>query len=97
MRFEWNNKKEKLNIQKHGVTFEQASYVFADQYSLNKFDDKHSEHEDRWIILGKSLNQTLLLVVHTFRNNNGIEFVRIISARKATKNEKQTYQKRCPR
>ena len=47
------------------------------------------------MILGKSLNETLLLVVHTFRNNNDIEFVRIISARKATKKEKQTYQKRC--
>jgi uncharacterized DUF497 family protein len=95
MKFEWNQDKEKLNIQKHGVTFEQASYVFADQFALNKFDDKHSDDEDRLVILGKSLNETLLLVVHTFRNNNSIEFVRIISARKATKKEKQIYQKRC--
>ena len=87
MKFEWDKNKEKLNIQKHGVTFEQASYVFTDQFALNKYDDEHSKDEDRWVILGKSLNETLLLVVHTFRDNNNIEFVRIISARKATKKE----------
>ncbi len=74
--------KEKINIQKHGVTFEQASYVFADKFALNRFDDEHSENEDRWVLLGKSLNETLLLIIHTFRNDDGTEFVRIISARK---------------
>ena len=97
MKFEWDKNKEKTNILKHGITFEQASYVFADQFALNKFDDEHSEYEDRWIILGKSLNETLLLVVHTYRSDNDTEIVRITSARKATKKEKQTYQKRCPK
>ena len=97
MKFEWDRNKEKLNIKKHNVTFEQASYVFADQFALNKFDDKHSENEDRWILLGKSLNEALLTVVHTFKSNDGTEFVRIISARKATKKEKQAYQERCPK
>jgi len=97
MKFEWDTNKEKINIQKHSVTFEQASYVFADKFALNMFDDEHSDEEDRWLILGKSLNEVLLLVVHTFRNVDGIEFVRIISARKATKNEKEAYQKRCPK
>ena len=97
MKFEWDTNKEKINIQKHGVTFEQASYVFADPFALNKFDEEHSDYEDRWIILGKSLNQTLLVVIHTFRNNDDVEFVRIISARKATKKEQQAYQKRCPK
>jgi len=97
MKFEWDTNKEKINIQKHGVTFEQASYVFADKFALNMFDDEHSNDEDRWLMLGKSLNEVLLLVVHTFRNIDGIEFVRIISARKATKNEKEAYQQRCPK
>ena len=97
MKFEWDKNKEKINIQKHGVTFEQASYVFSDQFALNKFDEEHSSDEDRWVMLGKSLSETLLLVIHTFRDNDGIELVRIISARKATKNEKQEYQKRCPK
>jgi len=95
MKFEWDTNKEKINIQKHGITFEQASYVFADPFALNKYDDEHSENEDRWILLGKSLNETVLVVVHTFRDSDGVEFVRIISARRATKREKQTYQKRC--
>jgi len=47
--------------------------------------------------LGKSLNETVLVVVHTFRDKDGIEFVRIISARKATKNEKKVHHKRCPK
>jgi len=97
MKFEWDKKKEKINIKKHGVTFEQASYVFADKFALNKFDDEHSDEEDRWIILGKSLNETLLLVVHTFRDSDGTEFIRIISARRATKTETKAYQKRCPK
>ena len=96
MKFEWDKNKEKIKIQKHNITFEQASYVFADPFSLNKFDDEHSESEDRWVILGKSLNETILLVIHTYKVNDIIESVRIISARKATKKEKQTYQKRSP-
>ena len=96
MKFEWDTNKERINIQKHGITFEQASYVFADPFALNKWDNEHSKNEDRWILLGKSLNETIVVVVHTFRESNDIEFVRIISARKATRREKQTYKKRCP-
>ncbi len=95
MNFEWDANKEKLNITKHGVTFEQASYVFSDQFALNMYDDEHSNVEDRWVMLGKSLNKNLLLVVHTFRDEKE-ELVRIISARKATKKERQIYQSRCP-
>ena len=97
MKFEWDRDKEKLNIQKHDVTFEQAVYVFSDKFALNTFDTEHSDDEDRWILLGKSLNEILLLVIHTFRDNDGIEFVRIISVRKATKKEKQVYERRCPK
>jgi len=97
MKFEWDRKKENINITKHGVTFEQASYVFADPFALNRFDEEHSEDEERWVLLGKSLNQTILLVAHTFRDNDGKEFVRIISARKATKKEEKSYRERCPK
>ena len=97
MKFEWDRKKETINIKKHGVTFEQASYVFADPFALNRYNEEHSEDEERWILLGKSLNQTILLVAHTFRDNDGKEFVRIISARKATKKEEKSYQERCPK
>ena len=97
MKFEWDTKKEKTNIQKHGISFEQACYVFADPFALNKYDDEHSHEEDRWILLGKSLNEIVLVVVHTFSDDDGIELVRIISARKAKKREKQAYLKRCPK
>ena len=96
MKFEWDSEKEKANIRKHGVTFEQATYVFADQFALNKYDDEHSLGEDRWVLLGKSLNKVILVVIHTFKDDDGIEYVRIISARKATKREQQTYEQRCP-
>ena len=97
LKFEWDPHKERINIRLHGVTFEQASYVFADPFALNKYDGKHSQNEDRWILSGKSLNEIILVVVHTYRNSSGIERVRIISARKATKNEKQVYDSRCLR
>jgi uncharacterized DUF497 family protein len=97
MKFEWDRKKENINIKKHGVSFEQASYVFADPFALNRYDEEHSEDEERWILLGKSLNQTILLVAHTFRDNDGKEFVRIISARRATKREEKAYKERCPK
>ena len=95
MKFEWDSKKELLNIQKHKISFEQASYVFSDPYALSQYDVEHSDEEDRWVLLGQSLNQALLVVVHKFINESGIEIVRIISARKATKNEMKTYQQRC--
>lgn len=96
MKFEWDPKKESINIQKHGITFEQASYVFSDPYALNKYDEEHSEDEDRWLLLGKSMNEVILVVVHTFKDQGGIELARIISARKATKNESREYQRRHP-
>lgn len=97
MKFEWDPKKETINVQQHEVTFEQASYVFADPFALNKYGDEHSEDEDRWVMLGKTFSEAILVVVHTFREDDGTEVVRIISARRATKQEKQAYHKRCPK
>lgn len=97
MKFEWDRNKEAINIKKHGVTFEQACYVFADPFALNQYDEEHSEDEDRWVLLGQSLHEMILVVVHTFRDDDGKESVRIISARKATKKEQQAYKERCPK
>jgi uncharacterized DUF497 family protein len=74
MKFEWDRKKEKSNIEKHGVSFEQASYVFADPFALNKYDDEHSQEEDRWVLLGKSLYllhkwNYLIKLVYEIRNS----------------------------
>jgi len=59
MRFEWDSNKEKANIKKHGVTFEQAACVFSDHFALSLFDREHSQDEERWILLGKSLNAVI--------------------------------------
>jgi len=96
MKFEWDIEKDLINKRKHGISFEQASYVFADPFALSEFDLSHSEDEDRWILLGRSLNQALLVVVHKYINDANIEIVRIISARKATNNEQKTYNERYP-
>jgi uncharacterized DUF497 family protein len=96
MKFEWDPKKEEINIKKHGVTFEQASYVFSDPYALDKYDEEHSEQEDRWLLLGKSMNEVILVVVHTFKDQDGMELVRIIGARKASNSESKEYQRRHP-
>ena len=91
MKFEWDEDKNRLNIQKHGIDFADATYVFADPFALSIPDDDHSESEDRWLLLGKNLNERLLLVVHTYRYD---DVIRIISARKATAAETTTYVKR---
>jgi uncharacterized DUF497 family protein len=91
MNFEWDENKNKINIRKHGVDFRDAAYVFSDPFALNRVDNEHSDNEERWLLLGKNLNNRLLLIVHTFRFH---ERIRIISARKTTTNEKKMYFKR---
>jgi hypothetical protein len=91
MLFEWDENKNQLNIRKHGISFCDAAYVFSDPFALSIPDEEHSETEERWLLLGKNLNEHLLLVVHTFRYDDK---VRIISARKATATETVTYVKR---
>jgi uncharacterized DUF497 family protein len=91
MKFEWDEPKNQANIRKHGVDFRDAVYVFADPFALNLPDADHSVDEERWLLLGVNLREQTLLVVHTYRTE---EIIRIISARKATHNEKATYLKR---
>jgi len=90
MKFEWDENKNRANIQKHGIDFRDAVYVFADHLALNIPDD-YAEDEERWLLLGMNLKEQVLLVVHTFR---GEDTIRIISARKATHREKATYLQR---
>jgi uncharacterized protein len=88
LRFEWNRKKALLNIRKHGITFEEASTVFGDSLSLSIPDSYHSIGEDRFITIGTSAKGRLVVVVHTDRH----DIIRIISARKAAKNERNQYE-----
>ena len=87
--FTWDPKKDKQNIKKHNVDFEEAKSVFYDDFARVIYDPDHSEDEDRFIILGTSKYQNILIVCHCYRENNSN--IRIISARKANKNEKKHY------
>lgn len=88
MFFEWDQKKAKNNLAKHGVSFEEAATVFGDPLSITIEDPDHSIAEQRFITIGRSAQQKILVVIHTDRDLN----VRIITARKATKLEKRKYE-----
>lgn len=89
--FEWDDTKSKINIKKHNISFEEATSVFYDERAIEFYDDEHSEWEDRFLLLGLSNNVNLLIVCHCYREPKGC--IRIISARKATKNESQHYER----
>ncbi|MBA4369871.1 MAG: hypothetical protein C0403_19760 [Desulfobacterium sp.] len=89
LRFEWDKQKEKTNIKKHGVSFDEARTVFYDENAIQYFDPDHSESEDRFILLGISFKLRILVVCHCFRESETV--VRIISARKADQNEEDEY------
>ena len=89
MRFEWDENKNNTNIQKHGVSFEEAKSVFYDDFAMQFYDDKNSKEEDRFLMLGMSLQSRLLLICHCERDSG--HSIRLISARKATKEESKHY------
>ena len=92
MNFEWDENKAATNQQKHGITFQEAATVFQDEDALQIFDPDHSEGEDRFILLGMSSILRILVVCHCYRANDDV--IRIISVRKATRNESSTYKRR---
>ena len=87
--FEWDESKNKLNISKHKISFDEAKSAFYDPHARIINDPEHSIAEDRFILLGLSKNLNLLLVCHCYRSSD--EIIRIISARRATKLESFQY------
>ncbi len=87
--FEWDEKKNASNKKKHGVSFDEAKSVFTDQFARLISDPDHSDDEDRFILLGTSIHSRLLVVCHCIRVSDSI---RIISARKADKQEREIYE-----
>ncbi|PZV14214.1 MAG: hypothetical protein DCF20_13775 [Pseudanabaena sp.] len=88
MQFEWNSDKASLNLKKHGVSFNEASAVFNDPLSVTFPDTNHSYDEERYLIIGLSGANRLLIIAHT----DQLDRVRIISAREATRNERRFYE-----
>ena len=91
--FEWDPNKGKENLEIHGVSFDEAGTAFRDPWSLAIYDPLHSEAEDRFVLLGNSYKDRLLVVVHTVRGDN----IRLISARKASKKERKQYEENAKR
>ena len=87
--FEWDENKDRINKQKHQVSFEEAKSVFRDEAALVIADPDHSEAEERFLILGQSDQLKLLVVCHCYRESDTV--IRLISARKATRNETVQY------
>ena len=90
IKFQWDTAKAASNKKKHGVSFEEAQSVFYDEFAVQFYDEAHADSEDRFLMLGISTEARLLTVCHCEREQGKI--IRIISARKATKNEGTHYQ-----
>jgi uncharacterized DUF497 family protein len=92
LRFAWDEAKGRANERKHGVSFEEAQTVFVDESALLLEDPEHSVDEQRFVLLGLSSTLRLLLVCHAYREAEDV--IRIISARKANRSERNQYQRR---
>ena len=89
LRFEWDPAKAAANIKKHGIAFDEAKAVFADERAKLIADPEHSDDEDRFVLLGLSTKLNLLVVCHCYRSKSNT--IRIISARRATTIETRQY------
>ena len=86
--FEWHERKARENLKRHHVSFDQAKSVFSDPFLLTFPDERHSQHEERFINISRSSKGDVLIVIHTEREGT----IRIISSRKATFSERNIYE-----
>jgi hypothetical protein len=94
VKYEWNDKKAKSNKVKHGVAFDEATSIFDDPFHLSVFDKRYDDYEERWITIGLTSKDRVIVVAHVyFFDEDGNELMRIISARKSTKKEREQYEK----
>lgn len=90
MLFEWDDNKDHINQQKHGISFETASKIFNDPFLIT-IQDRVTNGEIRWQSIGSLNGFVVILVAHTYTDDNGLEIIRIISARKLSKGEIKKY------
>lgn len=91
VRFEWDEKKNRINLVKHGIDFQTAQLIFDDPGCVT-FIERTMEGEPRWHAIGLVEGLILVVVVHTYRDAGADEFIRIISARQATRHERKLYE-----
>jgi uncharacterized DUF497 family protein len=91
-RFEWDPAKAKANQRKHGIEFDDAMHVFDDPFALFEQDRADDSGDLRWRAIGLSGEVIVLVVAHTIRTDGGDEIVRLISARRATRKERESYE-----
>jgi len=89
LEFEWNTRKDKANVRKYGVSFAEAKTAFFDENAIQFFDPDNSEDEDRFLLLGVSYKLNTLVICHCFKEKETV--IRIVSARKADKDEEEAY------
>ena len=89
MDFEWDKSKAAANLSKHSVSFEEAKTIFNDPLYVDFYDPDHSDNEDRYLIVGRSNQDRLLIASYTERDNS----IRLISARVVTRSEREAYEK----
>ena len=92
IKFEWDDNKNKTNVKKHGISFEEAVTVFEDDEALVIVDDAHGREEERFVLIGFSYKANLLVVCRCYREKDSV--IRIISARKANRQEREDYAKK---
>ena len=91
--FEWDPIKAKESLKKHRMSFDRAAEVLLDPLAVSIFEEEHSEHEERWVSIGKDRRGSVLILIHTFLEVSAEECrIRIISARKANKRETKQYE-----
>jgi hypothetical protein len=92
MRFEWNHAKSTVNQKKHGVSFEEAREVFDDPLHVSVLDERFGYFEERWITIGSTRKQRIIVAANLYFDDEGDLVVRIISAREATTHERRQYE-----
>ncbi|MDZ7291976.1 MAG: BrnT family toxin [candidate division KSB1 bacterium] len=92
LKFTWDDNKARANERKHGVTFEEAASCWLDPFNLESDDPEHSTDESRWLLIGTSKLNRLLICWFTVRQFNHEELIRIIGARKANSSEREQYE-----
>jgi uncharacterized protein len=93
LEFVWSQEKGRANVRKHGITFEEAATTWFDPDAVERYDEEHSDREDRWIRIGMSLRGALLVTWSSARTRKGRESIRVIGSRRASPGERRVYEK----